>query len=153
MKRRATWLTGGLVLSIFTAIAANGSQFIEAIQAGYMFLKLVSHDKDWGVGSGTLVLVLCTLAVAFLRRWLPDASWYPAHARTFLIETTALVLGLGLMWLIGRAAVPLMVGTVAGLAAPYLYRLIAWACCLVRDGVAHAQTDGPPEGQGDGKGT
>lgn len=139
MNGRAGLLTGGGLAALGVFLATNGQGLFEGLKAGWLFLQLVTADMPLGLGAAVLVLVLGVLSQAVLRRWLPHTSDYAKHWRTFLVEASALVLCVLVMWLITDASKPdakmmaLLLGTVDGLAAPFVYRLLAATWCAAKN--------------------
>ncbi|MEA9759764.1 hypothetical protein VDF70_11945 [Xanthomonas campestris pv. raphani] len=114
-----------------TFIALHGSAFAEGAQALWLFLVKITQDVPLGTGSFLLALVLATISQPMLRRWLPHSrANHTKHARTFLVEFVALVVGFGVMWALTGTMPGILLGLVAGFAAPFFYRAAAAAWAL-----------------------
>lgn len=115
--KSAAW---SAVFGVVYLFAAHGKAFFEAMHAGWLFFVKVTSDAPLGLSSFLLALALATASQPFLTRWMPALKC--PLSREFLIESAALVIGLGVMWAQLRTLPALMLGTLAGLLAPYLHK-------------------------------
>lgn len=119
---------GSVLFGVVYLFAAHGKAFFEAMQAGWLLVLRLASDAPLGLTSFLLAVALATASHAFLVRWLPTLRC--PLSREFLIESAALAVGVGVMWVQMPTLPSLMLGTLAGLVAPYLYKGVHTAFSL-----------------------
>lgn len=127
-----TWAGVGAALAL---IAANGAQLLELVTGVWLFLVKLSDTAPLGLASFALALALGILSRPFLVRYLPAM---PCHvSREFLIDASALLIGVGVMFGQLRTLNGLLLGLLAGFAAPLVARGIgaAWSLAFRRERV------------------
>lgn len=111
---------GSVLFGVVYVFAAHGKAFFEAMHAGWLFMLDITSGAPLGLSSFLLATALATASQPFLLRWVPALKC--PLSREFLIESMALLIGLAAMWLQLRTMPALMLGTLAGLIAPYLHK-------------------------------
>ncbi len=115
MNRTNTITTAG-VIALLGAIALNGSKLLEVATGGWLFLLNLSSTAPMGLVSFLLALGVGIASRPFLLHYLPPM---PCKAsRDFVIDVFALALGVGVMFAQLRTLNGLLLGLLAGFAAP-----------------------------------
>jgi hypothetical protein len=99
---------------------------LQTIEALWLFLVKITETAPLGTGSAIIAVVVPACLVARVRKALPE-QWHTA-SRDFIVETGALLVGIGLAWLPWQTVQGLLVGIVAGLLSPYIAKGVeaAW---------------------------
>lgn len=124
MATKSRWaITWTGVVAAITLIAANGKQMLEVVVGTWAFLERLSETAPLGVWSFALALSLGVLSRPFLVKYFPALP--RAKTRDFLIDVSALVIGLGVMYGQLRTLDGALLGLMAGFAAPLLAQGLA----------------------------
>lgn len=124
-------LTVASVVALIGALGANARPIVDAGQAAWTFFRDALAGAPLGVASFVLSLGLAVASQPYLHKL---ARQLPcAQSRDFLVETAALVIGVGTLWLqmqhLGgvERLYALLAGMFAGFVAPYIYKGLAAA--------------------------
>ena len=123
MKTGMKSALGVSAAGLFVVIAANGANFVNAMKAAWLFLVMLAATAPLGVSSFALASALAIAAQPFARRWLPHLRC--PMSREFIVESLALCIGVGVMWVQLHTLNGLLLGLLAGFSAPYLQKGIA----------------------------
>ena len=113
------------VAGLFALIAMNGGQFVESCKAAWIFLLDIAANAPMGLASFILALALGVVTQASLQHWVPRAA--NRALRQFAIESSALGVGIGVMWMQLHTLNGLLLGLLAGFMAPWMQKGI----CMV----------------------
>lgn len=122
-------ITGLSLAGLIVLLSVHGPAFFEAMSAAWLFLLKLSAEAPLGLWSCLLALSLATASQPFLRRWVP-ALRCPL-SRDFIIESAALVIGVGVMWAHHQALSSLLLGILVGLVSPYMHKGLSAGCGLL----------------------
>ncbi len=123
MNRTGWTITWAGIAAAVTLLATNGAALLEVVAGVWLFLLKLSDTAPLGLASFLLALGLGVLSRPFLLRYLPPM---PCHSsREFVIDTAALVIGVGVMFGQLRTLNGALLGLLAGFAAPLVARGIA----------------------------
>lgn len=127
---RTTTITAAGFAAVLTAIAMNGSRILEVGNGAWLFLLNLSATAPLGLVSFLLALALGVASRPFLLHYLPPM---PCKAsRDFVIDASALVLGVGVMFAQLRTLNGLLLGLLAGFAAPLIAKALGALFGLTR---------------------
>lgn len=118
------------VAGLLVLLASNGAALVGAAGGAWTFLLTLAHTAPLGLSSFVLALALAVGVQPFLRKWLPELRCHAS--REFLIESAALAIGIGVMWLQLRSLSGLLLGILAGFMAPYAQKGLAMVGALLR---------------------
>jgi hypothetical protein len=110
------------VAGLFVLVATHGAAFFEVMQGAFAFLVTLAKDAPMGLSSFLLALALATASQPFLRHAVKTLRW--PWVSDFLFEVAALVIGFGVMWGQLRTLSGALLGILAGLLAPLLFKAI-----------------------------
>lgn len=120
MNSKGWTITSTGIIAVLGAIALNGAKLLEFADGTRLFLLKLSATAPLGVVSFLLALALGVLSRPFLLRYLPAM---PCHAsREFVIDSLALVTGVVVMVAQLRTLNGVLLGLLAGFAAPLVAR-------------------------------
>lgn len=122
MTRGWTVTWAGIAAAV-TLLAANGAKVIEFITGAWLFLLKLSDTAPLGLTSFVLALALAVASRPFLLRYLPAMLCHAS--REFVIDSAALLTGVAVMVLQLRTLNGVLLGLLAGFAAPLVARGIA----------------------------
>lgn len=99
---------------------------LQAIEGVWLFFVKITETAPIGMGSFLIAVIVPACLVDRVSKALP-ATWHTA-SREFIVESGALVVGIGLAWLPWPTLQGALVGIVAGLLSPYVAKgwLAAW---------------------------
>ena len=118
-------LFGASLAGLFALFAMNGEEFFASCKAAWLFLLHMTSSAPLGLSSFVLALALGVVTQASLHHWIP--RWDNRAMRQFVIESTALAVGVGVMWLQLHSLDGLLLGLLAGFMAPWIQKAI----CMV----------------------
>ena len=130
MNRRGWTITGAGIVTVLAGLALHGGKLLEVAKGSWLFLLALSDTAPLGLASFLLALALGVLSRPFLLRYLPAM---PCHSsREFVIDASALLTGVLVMYLQLRTLNGALLGLLAGFAAPLVARCLAavWALTL-----------------------
>lgn len=129
MNRTST-ITAASFAAVLGAIALNGARILEVAAGAWLFLLNLSATAPLGLVSFLLALALGVLSRPFLLHYLPPM---PCKAsRDFVIDASALVIGVGVMYAQLRTLNGLLLGLLAGFAAPLIAKALGALFGLAR---------------------
>lgn len=105
---------------LFALFAIHGTAFFQSAIAGWLFLLKLAEDAPMGLSSFALALALGVVTQATLHHWVPRFA--NAALRQFVIESTALVVGISVMWIQLHTLNSLLLGILAGFMAPWVQK-------------------------------
>lgn len=130
MEKKGWTITSATVIAVLGAIALNGGKLVEVATGAWLFLLKLSETAPLGLSSFLLALALGVASRPFLLHYLPAM---PCKAsREFVIDLSALVIGVGVMFAQLRTLNGLLLGLLAGFAAPMLARALSALFGLTR---------------------
>lgn len=130
MERKGWTITTAGVVAILGAIALNGGKLVEVATGAWLFLLKLSETAPLGLSSFLLALALGVASRPFLLHYLPPM---PCKAsRDFVIDASALLIGLGVMFAQLRTLNGALLGLLAGFAAPLVAKAIGAAFGLAK---------------------
>jgi hypothetical protein len=121
------WLRNTLGIGfggLFVLLAANGEKFWQAAEGAVRFMVLLADKAPFGVGSFALALALGALAQAFLAPFVRLKC--PASVQLVLM-VIGFAFGCGAMVAQLPTLNGVLLGLMAGFAAPFFYQLLAAA--------------------------
>lgn len=127
MNKTITW--SGIAAAA-ALIAANGAKVIEVALGVWLFLLKLTETAPLGLASFALALALGVASRPFLLRYLPATPC--RTSRDFIVDASALVIGLGVMFVQLRTLNGALLGLLAGFAAPLVARAIGALLGLTR---------------------
>lgn len=114
---------------------------IQNAEAVWLFLMKITETAPLGVWTFLVAAIFPACFGPYLRRGLP-AGWHPG-SRDFIVETVALLAGIGLAYLPWPTLNGLLVGILGGFMSPYLTR--GWQTFWrLAGGYAHKRLLGTP---------
>ncbi len=123
-------ITSATAIAILGAIAMNGGKLVEVATGAWLFLLKLSETAPMGLSSFLLALALGVASRPFLLHYLPPM---PCKAsRDFVIDASALVIGCGVMFGQLRTLNGLLLGLLAGFAAPLIAKALGALFGLTR---------------------
>lgn len=130
MERKGWTITTAGVVAILGALALNGGKLVEVATGAWLFLLKLSATAPLGLSSFLLALSLGVASRPFLLHYLPPM---PCKAsRDFVIDASALVIGCGVMFAQLRTLNGLLLGLLAGFAAPLIAKALGALFGLTR---------------------
>lgn len=109
---------------LLVLLAANGAALVDAALGAWQFLLTLADTAPLGLSSFVLALALAVAAQPFVRKWIaPRVGCVPS--REFVIESAALAIAVVVMWIQTRDLSGLLLGILAGFAAPYVQKALA----------------------------
>jgi hypothetical protein len=99
---------------------------LTTIEGVWLFMLRITETAPLGFWTFFIAAVVPATLTPRLSRALPE-SWHPA-SRGFIVETVALIAGIGLAWLPWQTLPGALVGIMGGLLSPYLTKawMAAW---------------------------
>ncbi len=129
MNRTSTITAAGFA-AVLAAIALNGARILEVASGAWLFLLNLSATAPLGLVSFLLALALGVASRPFFLHYLPPM---PCKAsRDFVIDASALVIGVGVMFAQLRTLNGLLLGLLAGFAAPLIAKALGALFGLTR---------------------
>lgn len=116
MNKTAAAAGSASLTTIVILFAMHGKNVGEALMSLWLVMVAFSKDAPLGLSSFLLSLAMATFSQPFLRKWLPLLDH--REARRFIIDASAIGIGFAIMWVQLRTLPGLMLGILAGLAAP-----------------------------------
>lgn len=123
MNKTGWTITWAGIAAALTLLATNGAALLEVITGVWLFLVKLSDTAPLGLASFLLALGLGVASRPFLLRYMPPMPC--RQSRDFVIDTAALVIGVGVMFAQLRTLNGALLGLLAGFAAPLVARGIA----------------------------
>ncbi len=120
MNRWVHSVFGLSLAGLLVLLATHGPALIGVFGDAWALLLRVLAEAPAGLLSFALALTLAVVAQPWLRGALPVMRC--ELSREFLIESAALAIGFGVMWLQRPTLTGALLGGLAGLAAPYVQK-------------------------------
>jgi hypothetical protein len=115
---------GVSLAGLIVLLATNGAALVNAALGAWQFLLTLADTAPLGLSSFVLALALAVAAQPFVRKWIAPRVACLA-SREFVIESAALVIAIAVMWIQTRDLSGLLLGILAGFAAPYVQKALA----------------------------